>query len=70
MMGLKRTSGKTLDHYSEKSSEAGFNMLDLLITLLVLAIILLAAVKQFGGYERFADRPAPQGQSVTTAPSP
>ena len=45
----------------------GFNVLDLLITLLVLALVLLAAVKQFGSYEKSVIPPASPAQS---APAP
>jgi len=39
-------------------------VLDLLITLLVLALVLLAAVKQFGNYEKSAIPPTPPAQSA------
>jgi len=42
----------------------GFSVLDLLITLLVLALVLLAAVKQFGNYEKSAIPPTPPAQSA------
>jgi hypothetical protein len=47
----------------------GFSFLDLLITLLVLVLILLAAVYQFPTYERSATPPPAQEQPATTAPS-
>jgi hypothetical protein len=42
-------------------------MLDLLVTLLVLALVLLAAVKQFGNYEKSAIPPTPPAQSAPAA---
>ncbi len=45
-------------------SRRGFSLLDLLITLLVLALVLLAAVKQFGSYEKSAILPTPPAQSA------
>jgi type II secretory pathway pseudopilin PulG len=42
----------------------GFSLLDLLVTLLVLALILLAAVYQFGNYQKSEIPPAPPGQSA------
>jgi prepilin-type N-terminal cleavage/methylation domain-containing protein len=42
----------------------GFTLLDLLITLLVLALILLAAVKQFGSYQRPAPQPTLPAESA------
>lgn len=45
-------------------SRRGFSVLDLLITLLVLALVLLAAVKQFGNYEKSAIPPPPPAQSA------
>jgi len=42
----------------------GFSLLDLLITLLVLALILLAAVYQFGNYQKSVVPPAPPAQSA------
>jgi type II secretory pathway component PulJ len=42
----------------------GFTLLDLLITLLVLALILLAAVKQFGVYQRSAPQPTRPAESA------
>ena len=42
----------------------GFSLLDLLITLLVLALVLLAAVKQFDVYKQPAQQPAPSAQST------
>lgn len=47
----------------------GFSLLDLLITLLVLALVLLMAVKQFGVYQRLAEQPAPQEQPAAAQPS-
>jgi prepilin-type N-terminal cleavage/methylation domain-containing protein len=44
----------------------GFTLLDLLITLLVLALILLAAVKQFGVYQQSAPQPT---QPAASAPA-
>ena len=46
----------------------GFSLLDLLITLLVLALILLAAVYQFGNYQKSAVPPAPPAQSAPAQP--
>lgn len=45
-------------------SSTGFSLLDLLITLMVLALVLLAAVNQFNVYDRPAAQPAPQAQSA------
>ncbi len=45
-------------------SRRRFSVLDLLITLLVLALVLLAAVKQFGNYEKSAIPPTPPAQSA------
>ena len=42
----------------------GFSLLDLLVTLLVLALILLAAVYQFGNYQKSEIPPAPPAQSA------
>ena len=51
-------------------SNKGFSLLDLLILLLVLALVLLAAVKQFGVYSRKpAVQPAPQEQPAGTQSS-
>ena len=46
----------------------GFSLLDLLVTLLVLALILLAAVYQFGNYQKSAVPPAPPAQSAPARP--
>jgi len=46
----------------------GFSLLDLLITLLVLALILLAAVYQFGNYQKSTVPPAPPAQSAPARP--
>ena len=48
---------------------AGFSLLDLLITLLVLALVLLAAVKQSEVYNQSADRPTPQEQPAAAQSS-
>jgi prepilin-type N-terminal cleavage/methylation domain-containing protein len=42
----------------------GFSLLDLLVTLLVLALILLAAVYQFSNYQKSEVPPAPPAQSA------
>ena len=48
---------------------AGFTLPDLLITLLVLALVLLAAVKQFDVYaQKPAAQPAPQEQPAGAQP--
>src|SRR5215813_3547719 len=53
--------------FRNPQSRRGFSLLDLLITLLVLALVLLAAVKQFSTYQKPAAPPTPPAQS---APSP
>jgi type II secretory pathway component PulJ len=42
----------------------GFTLLDLLVTLLVLALILLAAVKQFGVYQKVTPQSARPAEST------
>jgi Tfp pilus assembly protein PilW len=42
----------------------GFSLLDLLITLLVLTLVLLAAVPQFSNYQKSEIPPAPPAQSA------
>ena len=49
-------------------SRSGFSLLDLLVTLFVLALILLAAVYQFGNYQKSEVPPAPPAQSAPTQP--
>jgi hypothetical protein len=45
-------------------SHRGFSLLDLLITLLVLTLVLLAAVKQFSTYQEPASPPTLPAQSA------
>ncbi|MBI3800806.1 MAG: prepilin-type N-terminal cleavage/methylation domain-containing protein [Deltaproteobacteria bacterium] len=45
-------------------SRRGFSLLDLLITLLVLGLVLLAAVYQFSNYQKSEIPPAPPAQSA------
>lgn len=45
-------------------SRWGFSLLDLLITLLVLTLVLLAAVPQFSNYQKSEIPPAPPAQSA------
>jgi len=52
-----------------RSKHAGFSVLDLLITLFVLALVLLAAVKQFGSYQQPATPPAAEEQPTPGQPS-
>ena len=42
----------------------GFSLLDLLITLFVLVLILLAAVYQFSNYQKSETPPSPPAQSA------
>lgn len=49
-------------------STSGFSLLDLLITLMVLAVVLLAAVNQFSVYNEPATQSAPQAQSAPPQP--
>jgi len=57
---LRNPQSATLNPQSQR----GFSFLDLLVVLLVLTIILLAAVKQFGSYQQPAPTPAPPTQAA------
>ena len=47
-----------------KKSHAGLSALDILITVLVLSVLLLAAAYQFGAYDELSAQPAAQSDET------